>query len=111
MIKTSIQWVTPLTVGIALAAAAVALVGFVVLRLLAGGPIAPAKRWGLWVLRGAILAVVLAILFNPVRVEETPGAIERPKVTYLVDTSQSMALGQKNGTRWEQVVATIRDAE
>ena len=34
----------------------------------------------------------------------TPGTVERPKVVYLVDTSQSMALGQKS-TRWEQVLA------
>ena len=97
--------------SIALTALVVAVVGFVVLRLLVGGPIAPSRRWGLWALRGAILAVVLAILFNPVQVEETPGAIERPRVTYLVDTSQSMALGKQSGTRWDQVVATIQGAE
>ena len=52
------------------------------------------------------------ILLNPVRVEESPGTVERPKVAYLVDASQSMALGQGEGaSRWDRTLATIRDAE
>jgi uncharacterized membrane protein len=85
-----------------------AIVGFALLRLAAGRPIAPARRLGLLAIRLAILTILGLIIFNPVRVDETPGTVERPKLFYLLDTSQSMAIG-KSATRWEQVVQTIRD--
>jgi uncharacterized membrane protein len=107
---STIQWASPYASGLLLALAIAALAGFVLLRWASGSPIAPARRLGLLVLRLAILAVLGMILINPVRVEMTPGIVERPKVFYLVDTSQSMALG-KGTTRWEQVKRTIRDAE
>ena len=109
--KTTIQWATPFSLGLILALAFAAVLIFAAMRWAAGGPIAPSRRWGLWALRGLILAVIALILLNPVRVEETPGAVERPRVVYLLDTSQSMALGKGDRTRWDQVVATIRDAE
>jgi uncharacterized membrane protein len=108
-IKSSIQWATPYSLGLLLAVAAAALVGFALLRLASGRPIAPARRLGLLVVRLAILVILGLIIVNPVRVDETPGTVERPKVFYLLDTSQSMAIG-KSSTRWEQVVQTIRDA-
>ncbi len=108
--KTTIQWASPFSLGLVLALAFAALAGFLLVRWLGGRPIEPARRRGLLVLRMLILAVVGVILLNPVRVDETPGMVERPKVFYLVDTSQSMALGKGN-TRWDQVVQTIRDAE
>ena len=88
---------------------AAALAGFALLRWLSGRPIAPARRIGLLALRLAILAILGLIIINPVRVDETPGAVERPKLFYLLDTSGSMAIG-KETTRWDQVVQTIRDA-
>jgi uncharacterized membrane protein len=94
--------------GLLLALAALAIAAFALLRLASGRPIAPARRLGLLALRLAILAVVGLIIINPVRVDETPGTVERPKVFYLLDTSQSMAIG-KSSTRWEQVVQTVRD--
>ncbi len=111
MITTTIRWASPISPGPVLALALAAALAFVVLRRMSGGPLAPSRRRGLWIIRGLILAVLALILLNPVRVEETPGAIERPKVVYLVDTSQSMALGQADRTRWDQVVATVRGAE
>ena len=111
MIKTTYQWSPPITLGLALALAVAAALAFVLLRRSTGAPLVPARRRGLWTLRGVILAVLALILLNPVRVEETPGAVERPKVVYLVDTSQSMALGKADRTRWDDVVSTIRDAE
>ncbi len=104
------QLATPVTIGLALGLTALALVVFLLLRLGTGGPIALARSTGLVAIRALILAIVMLILINPVRVAMTPGTIERPKVVYLVDTSQSMALGQKS-TRWEQVLATIRAAD
>lgn len=111
MMKTSIQWAAPFSLGLLLTSAAAVLIAFAVLRKVAGGPIAPARRWDLWALRGAILAVLVLILMNPVRVEETPGSVDRAKVVYLLDSSQSMALGESGRTRWEQVLGTIREAD
>jgi uncharacterized membrane protein len=108
-IKTTLQWATPYSLALLLAAAGAAVVGFALLRLLSGRPIASARRLGLLVVRLAILALLGLIIINPVRVDETPGTVERPKVFYLLDTSQSMAIG-KTATRWEQVVQTIREA-
>lgn len=111
MTKTSLQWASPLSIGLGAASAVAAIIAYAALRWLAGAPIAPSRRWGLWALRGLILGVLVVILLNPVRVEETPGAVERAKVVYLVDSSQSMALGEPGNTRWDQVAKTIRSAE
>jgi len=108
-VKSTIQWATPYSLGLLLALAVAAVAGFALLRWASGRPIAPARRLGLLVLRLAILAILGLIIINPVRVDETPGTVERPKVFYLLDTSQSMAIG-KDKTRWDQVVQTIRDA-
>jgi uncharacterized membrane protein len=94
-----------LTLAGALAAAAIALC--FVLRRLFGPPSAPARRRGLLVLRALVLAVVLLILANPVRVDESPGPVERPKVVYLLDASRSMALGSER-SRWEEGLEVIR---
>ena len=111
MIKTSLHWASPLSIGLLVGSAAVIVVAYATLRCLAGAPIGPSRRWGLWALRAVILALLAVILMNPVRVQETPGAVERAKVVYLVDGSQSMALGEPGKTRWDQVAATIRSAE
>jgi hypothetical protein len=108
-VKSTIQWATPYSLGLLLAMAVAALVAFALLRWASGRPIAPARRPGLLLLRLSILAILGLIIINPVRVDETPGPVERPKLFYLLDTSQSMAIG-KSSTRWEQVVQTIRDA-
>ncbi|MDR3636297.1 MAG: hypothetical protein P4L84_21015 [Isosphaeraceae bacterium] len=109
-VKSTIQWATPFSLGLLAAFAASVLTGYLLLRWASGRPIEPARQRGLLVLRLAILAVLGLILFNPVRVDVTPGAVERPKVFYLVDSSQSMALG-KGTTRWDQVVQTIRSID
>jgi uncharacterized membrane protein len=109
-VKSSIQWATPYSLGLIVALAATALLVFALWRWSSGKPIEPARRRGLWALRLLILAVLIPILLNPVRVDETPGAVERPRVLYLVDASQSMALG-KGSSRWDQVVQTMREAD
>lgn len=111
MTKTSLQWASPLSIGLVAGAAVAAFLICAVLRKLAGAPIAPSRRWGLRAIRVLILGVLAVILLNPIRVEETPGAVERAKVVYLVDSSQSMALGEPGHTRWDQVAKTIRSAE
>ncbi len=107
--KSTIQWATPYSLGLVLALALGAAACFVLLRFTLGQPIAPARRIGLLVIRLAILAILGLIIINPVRVDETPGTVELPKLFYLLDTSQSMAIG-KDSTRWDQAVDTIRNA-
>ena len=51
-----------------------------------------ARRAGLWAIRGVILALVALVLFNPVRVTETPGPTQKPEIFYLLDTSASMQM-------------------
>jgi uncharacterized membrane protein len=108
-LKSTIQWATPYSLGLLLALAVAAVAGFALWRWASGRPIAPARRPGLLALRLASLAILGLIMINPVRVDETPGTLERPKLFYLLDTSQSMAIG-KDTTRWDHVVQTIRDA-
>jgi uncharacterized membrane protein len=109
-VRSTIQWATPYSLGLVVALALAALAAYAILRFFSGRPIGPARRAGLLVIRLAILAILGLILINPVRVDETPGTIERPRVFYLLDASQSMAIG-KRATRWEQSVRTIRDAD
>jgi uncharacterized membrane protein len=108
--RSTIQWATPYSFGLVLALAMVAAVGFLLLRWTLGRPIAPGRRIGLLAVRLAILAILGLIIVNPVRVDETPGAIELPKLFYLLDASQSMAIGS-GATRWNQAVDTIRGAQ
>ena len=109
-VKSTIEWATPYSLGLLLALAIAALAGFALLRWSSGRPIAIARRPALLVIRLAILAILGVIITNPVRVDETPGIVERSRLFYLLDTSQSMAIG-KHSTRWDQVVQTLRDAE
>lgn len=110
MNDSTIHWASPYSLGLLAALALAGLAGFVLLRWASGRPIEPARRRGLLLLRLAIVALIALILFNPVRVDVTPGTVERPKVFYLLDASQSMALG-KGTTRWDQVVETIRSVD
>lgn len=87
-----------------------ALAVLIVLRLLAGPAATISRRAGLYVLRGVILAVVLALLFNPVRIQELPGSIDAPDIFYLLDASTSMAMGT-GSTRWDDSTAMIRAAQ
>ncbi len=107
-VKSTIHWATPYSLGLLLALGLAALAGFALWRWASGRPIAPARRAGLLVVRLAILAILGLIIVQPRRVDETPGAVERPKLFYLLDTSQSMAIG-KGPTRWDQVVANDPD--
>jgi hypothetical protein len=89
-----------------------AAIGFVwvLMRFAFGRPVDVARRIGLLLLRGAILAVVALILMNPVWVDEGPGKVSRPDVFLLLDGSQSMAIGKKT-TRWEQSQAFMEAAQ
>lgn len=89
------------------------LAGCAAVALLLGwllGPANPvARRWSLWGLRAVILFVVVVVILNPVQVDQLPGPVQRPEIFYLVDSSASMQMGNPR-SRWDQSVATIRDA-
>jgi uncharacterized membrane protein len=75
-----------------------------------GGPVlARSRHWLLWVFRGGVLAALVAIGLNPVRVAVTPGSVHRPEVHVLLDASQSMLLGSPE-SRWQEGTALLRAA-
>lgn len=97
------------------AAVALALVvGLPLAAWLLGRLLGPAnavsRRWSLWGLRGAILALVAVVLFNPVRVDESPGPVERPEMFYLLDASASMQMGSPK-PRWDEALELIAAAQ
>lgn len=101
---------TPLTLTAALLLAGAVLAGFGLLRWWTGPPAGAARRWGLLALRGASIATLVLILLNPSNVTQTPGPIERPDIFYLLDTSQSMSVGDSE-TRFDHAVRLMREAE
>ena len=107
-VQSTLRWAPPYSIALALAVGVAALAVFFLLRLAAGRPVAPSRRWSLAALRALTLAVLAVILLNPVRVDESPGPVERPKVVYLLDSSQSMALG-KRSSRFDQVLRAVRE--
>lgn len=100
----------PLTLTAALWLAVVVLVGFGLLRWWTGPPAAASRRRGLTAVRGAAIAALALILLNPSDVTHTPGPIERPDIFYLLDTSQSMSVGDGE-TRFDHAVRLMREAD
>jgi len=87
-----------------------ALVVLLAARWLLGPANEVARRGSLWALRGIILALVALVLFNPVRVTETPGPHQRPEIFYLLDTSASMQMGAPR-SRWDESLALLKGAQ
>ncbi len=106
----SFQFLTPLTAAIVGSLAAGLLVGFALLRWIGGPPAAIARRWGLIGIRAAAVFTLLLILLNPSDVSQTPGPIDRPDIFYLLDSSQSMAVGDKE-TRFDHATRLMREAD
>ena len=106
----SLQLLTPLTAAVVGVLAAALLIGFGLLRWIGGPPAAIARRWGLIGIRSAAVVTLLVILLNPSDVSQTPGPIDRPDIFYLLDSSQSMAVGDKE-TRFDHAARLMREAE
>lgn len=68
-----------------------------------------ARRFSLTMLRGLTLLLAIGVLFNPIRVKQEPGPVERPEMFYLLDASASMAIGDPR-SRWEEAAARIQAA-
>ncbi|TXT39021.1 MAG: putative membrane protein [Planctomycetota bacterium] len=106
----SLQFLTPLTAAVVGVLAAGLFVGFGLLRWIGGPPAAVARRWGLIGIRSAAVITLLLILLNPSDVSQTPGPIDRPDIFYLLDSSQSMAVGDKE-TRFDHAARLMREAD
>ncbi|MHB0960936.1 MAG: glutamine amidotransferase [Pirellulaceae bacterium] len=104
--NSTFGFLPPLSLGLVGTLATLLLAAIFVLRWLLGPAAPPARRWGLVLLRSLTLVILLAILLNPIRVDESPGPVERSRVVYLLDSSQSMSLGDVR-TRWEHALAMI----
>ncbi|HUQ71650.1 MAG TPA: hypothetical protein VM165_19130, partial [Planctomycetaceae bacterium] len=105
----TLTFLTPLTMQIFTALAVSLLVGFALLRWWSGPPAAVSRRWPLFALRAAAIATLVLILLNPSNVSQAPGPIDRPDVFYLLDASQSMAVGDDE-TRFEHAARLMREA-
>jgi len=105
----SIALESPVTLALIAGLLTAALVGWVIARWIIGPPAGISRRVEFAVLRGLLLATLAVILLNPVRVTQTPGIVERPEIFYLIDSSQSMTLGEPT-TRWEDALQAMRDA-
>ena len=106
----SFQFLSPLTSAVFAAIVLGLLVGFALLRWIGGPPAAIARKWGLIGLRVTAVGTLVVILLNPSDVSQTPGPIDRPDIFYLLDSSQSMAVGDKE-TRFEHAQRLMREAD
>jgi uncharacterized membrane protein len=88
---------------------AAALLALVWIRRRGGPAQARSRHATLWLFRGCVLAGLVAIGLNPVRVSVTPGSVHRPEVHVLLDASQSMLLGSP-ASRWQEGTVLLRAA-
>ncbi|HEY3789595.1 MAG TPA: glutamine amidotransferase [Urbifossiella sp.] len=97
------------SVGTVLPWLAAALLTLICVRRLSGPALSRSRHILLWLCRAGVLAVLVAIGLNPVRVSVTPTPIHRPEVHVLLDASQSMRLGSPE-SRWIEATSLLRSA-
>ena len=102
--KSTFDLLPPLSPGLVGALAVGLLAVLVVLRMVVRTAGAPGPALGTDRARALTLLTLLAILLNPIRVDESPGPIERARVVYLLDSlpehvfgRQQHALGRRPG--------------
>jgi hypothetical protein len=105
---TSLQWSPPYSAWVYVAAGVALAVLLLVARRWARSP--AARGWALVLLRAGVLALLLFILLNLVRVTETRLPPRVPEVVYLVDCSRSMALDRPH-SRLDQVKQAMAQSE
>ncbi len=105
----SLTLLTPLSLTVFAALVLAIGLGFVGLRWLSGAPAAVSKRNGLYLLRALSVGTVVLILLNPSNVTQTPGPLDRPDLFYLLDSSQSMSVGDSE-TRFDHATRLMREA-
>jgi uncharacterized membrane protein len=107
---SSLKFLSPVSLETVAWLGALAVAVLLLLRVFAGPAAAISRRAGLYVLRAVLLAAILALLFNPVIVEEQPGSVDLPDVFCLLDASHSMSM-DTGLTRWQSSLGMIRDAQ
>lgn len=105
----SLTFLTPLSITLFALLLVAAGLAYILLRWLSGAPAAVSKRNGLLLLRSFSVGTVVLILLNPSNVTETPGPLDRPDLFYLLDSSQSMAVGDEE-TRFEHATRLMRES-
>jgi hypothetical protein len=108
--RTSLDFLSPLTASIVMILIAIVLACFVVVPLVAGPAVSLSRRTILVVLRTAFVLLLVLLLANPVHVVETDGARLPADVFLLLDASESMALDDDGVSRWSQAVDLMRKA-
>jgi uncharacterized membrane protein len=108
--RTSLDFLSPLTASIVMILIAIVLACFVVVPLAAGPAVSLSRRTILIVLRTAFLLLLVLLLSNPVHVVESDGARVPADVFLLLDSSESMALDDDGVSRWSQAIDLMRKA-
>jgi len=106
----TIDYLSPANSMFLLALFVAVTMAYLSVRLSSGRSSKLSRRWPIYVLRGLFLATLLALLLNPVRVTEREGAMEPSQVFFLLDASESMAIGNENETRWDDAIQKIGNA-
>jgi hypothetical protein len=102
------DWSPPYAAEVYLGLGVGLLLGLLLARRLSRA--AAARRWTLTLLRALVLAGLVFILLNLVRVRETRFPSRQPEIVCLIDCSQSMAL-DRPASRLDQVKHVLRQAE
>lgn len=106
----TIDFLSPVTKPFALALVAAAVIAYLAVRFSGGSANRLSRQWPIWLLRGLLLLTLLSLFFNPVRVTEQKGTIQPSQVFFMLDASESMAIGNENGTPWDKAVDLIQGA-
>lgn len=109
MPASSLSFESPVAFGALVALVAALALAWLLARWLIGPPANISRNGLLYGLRGVAFVLLAAILLNPVRVREAPGVVERPELFYLLDSSQSMTLGDPT-TRWDEALRVMQEA-
>ncbi len=107
---TSLEFLPPLSSDAMLIGIVVIAALYGITRLLFGSAETIARRNMLIALRCAVLVVLGLLFFNPVRVTETPGDVDRPEMFFVLDSSSSMQMGS-GSNRWDDSLQMIAAAE
>lgn len=107
---TSIEFQPVVSAAWLAAILAAMVVAFVLVRVWSGPASQLARRWPIYSLRALLLLVLVTLTGNPVRITNQDGAIQPATAFFLLDASQSMAIGNQNETRWDRAREMIGKA-
>ncbi|QDV47786.1 hypothetical protein Enr13x_76980 [Stieleria neptunia] len=107
--NTYFSWTSPLSARGWIGLVAACLLLWFVLRIFWGRSLV-SGRTGLFVIRAAAVAILIAILLGPTKIDEQAGETTRPSMIYLFDGSQSMQLGGER-SRWDQALGFVSEAQ